>query len=112
VRPRSGAERSFLALGPVAEAFLRAAAAAGTTKLGTELGLITGLEAAWGREALVGALERATQFRRFRASDLRSILEAGPGVATVVNEGEALMLDLPAVPVRSLEDYRFEGGQG
>ncbi len=109
VRPRSGAERAFLALGPAAEAFLRAAAAAGTTKLGTEIALITGLEAAWGREALVAALERAAAFRRFRAADVRSILEAGPGVPTLVDEGEALVLDLPAVPVRSLEDYRLEG---
>ena len=40
---------------------------------------------------------------------MRSILEAGTGVPTMVDEGEALVLDLPAVPVRSLEDYRFEG---
>jgi transposase len=109
VRPRSGAERAFLALGPAAEAFLRSAAAAGTSKLGTELAQITALEAAWGREALIGALDRAVQFRRFRAADVRSILEAGPGVATLVDEGEALVLDLPAVPVRPLEDYRLEG---
>ncbi len=109
VRPRSGAERAFLALGPGAEAFLRAAAGAGTTKLGTELALITALEAAWGREALVAAIERAAAFRRFRAADVRSILEAGPGVATIVDQGEALVVDLPAVPVRSLEDYRLEG---
>jgi hypothetical protein len=109
VRPRSGAERAFLALGPAAEAFLRAAAAAGTSKLGSELALITALEAAWGREALVAAVERAGAFRRFRAADVRSILEAGPGVATVVAEGEALVLDLPAVPVRSLDDYRIQG---
>ena len=109
VRPRSGAERAFLALGPAAEAFLRAAAAAGTSKLGTELALICALEAAWGGDALVAALERAAAFRRFRAADVRSILEAGPGVADVVDEGEALVVDLPAVPVRSLEDYRLEG---
>ncbi len=109
VRPRSGAERAFLALGPTAEAFLRAAAAAGTSKLGTELVQISALEAAWGREALVAALERAVQFRRFRSADVRSILEAGPGVPTLVHEGEALVLDLPAVPVRLLTDYRLEG---
>lgn len=109
VRPRSGSERAFLALGPGAEAFLRAAAGAGTTKLGTELALIGALEAAWGREALVAAVERAAAFRRFRAADVRSILEAGPGVATIVDQGEALVVDLPAVPVRSLEDYRLEG---
>jgi hypothetical protein len=57
----------------------------------------------------VAALERAARFSRFRAGDVRSILEAGPGVATVVEQGEALVLDLPAVPVRSLEDYRHEG---
>ncbi len=109
VRPRSGAERAFLALGSAAEAFLRPAAAAGTSKLGSELAQITALEAAWGREALVAALERAAAFRRFRAADVRSILEAGPGVPTVVEEGEALVVDLPAVPVRSLEDYRLQG---
>jgi len=109
VRPRSGTERAFLSLGPAAESFLRSAAAAGTSKLGTELALITALEAAWGREALVAALERAAQFRRFRAADVRSILEAGPGVPTVAEEGEALVVDLPAVPVRSLEDYRLDG---
>ena len=109
VRPRSGPERAFLALGSAAEGFLRAAAAAGTSKLGTELALITGLEAAWGRDALVAALERAVQFRRFRASDVRSILEAGPGVPSVVDEGQALVLELPAVPTRSLDDYRVQG---
>lgn len=109
VRPRSGTERAFLSLGPAAESFLRSAAAAGTSKLGTELALICALEAAWGREALVAAIERAAQFRRFRAADVRSILEAGPGVPTVVEEGEALVVDLPAVPVRSLGDYRLDG---
>src|SRR5207302_480290 len=74
VRPRSGPERAFLALGPAAEAFLRQAAAAGVTKLGTEIGVILGLEAAWGRDALVAAVERAVAFRRFKAADVRSIL--------------------------------------
>ena len=64
---------------PAAEAFLRAAAAARTSKLGTELAHITALEAAWEREPLVAALGAGVQFRRFRASDLGSILEAGPG---------------------------------
>ena len=108
VRARSGSERAFLALGPSAERFLRDAAAAGVTKLGTELALIAGLEAAWGRDALVAALERATAFRRFKAADVRSILEAGPGVPTVVDTGENLGLELPEVPVRSLDDYRLE----
>src|SRR6266508_4894908 len=37
VRAKSAAERAFLALGPAAEAFLRAAAAAGTARLASEL---------------------------------------------------------------------------
>jgi transposase len=108
VRARSGSERAFLALGSVAEAFLRDAAAAGTNKLGTELALIVGLEAAWGRDALLAALERAVTFRRFKAGDVRSILEAGVGVLTPVDEGARLTLDLPAVPTRSLDAYRLE----
>jgi transposase len=107
-RPRSGSERAFLDLGPVAEAFLRDAAAAGTNKLGSELAAIVELEAAWGRDALIAALERAHAFRRFRASDVRSILEAGAGVADIVNEGEPLDGDLPAVAVRPLNAYRLE----
>lgn len=67
-----------------------------------------GLEAAWGPSPLVGALERAVPFRRFKAADVRSILEARAGVPTVVGQGEALALDLPAVPVRPLDAYRIE----
>ena len=78
------------------------------TKLATELSLIVGLEAAWGRDALVAALERAVAFRRFKAADVRSILEAGDGVPTVVDEGSELSIDLPQVPVRSLDAYRLE----
>jgi hypothetical protein len=108
VRPRSGPERAFLALGPTAEAFLRAAAAAGTTKLATELAHIMALEAAWGRDDLIAALERAVAFRRFRAQDVRSILEAGPGVPGVGPEGDTLVVNLPGVPVRSLGDYALK----
>ena len=107
-RPRSGSEKAFLALGAVAEAFLRAAAAAGTNKLASELAAIAELEAAWGRDALVAALERAHAFRRFRAADVRSILEAGAGVPTIVDEGAPLDGDLPAVATRSLDAYRLE----
>ena len=107
-RPRSGSERAFLALDAVAEAFLRDAAAAGTNKLASELAAIVDLEAAWGRDALVAALKRAHAFRRFRASDVRSILEAGAGVPTVVDEGAPLPGDLPVVATRSLDAYRLE----
>ncbi len=105
VRAKSASERAFLALGPPAEAFLRAAAAAGTARLASELAEVAALEAAFGRERLVTAIERATAFRRFHASDVRSILEAGEGVTSLVPPGAPLALALPAVPVRPLSEY-------
>jgi len=108
VRPRTPAEIAFLSIGPVAEAFLRAAAAAGMTKLSTELGLITDLERAHGRAAMVAALERALAFRRFRAADIRSILAQGPGTQVTTPVGGPLPVDLPAVSVRSLAAYAIE----
>jgi hypothetical protein len=108
IRPRTPAEIAFLALGPVAAAFLRAAAAAGTSRLGGELALIGDLERAHGREPLIAALERALAYRRFRAADVRSILAAGSGVPRQREPGERLAISLPAVPVRSLAAYALE----
>ena len=105
VRPRTHAELAFLSLGPHAERFLRAAAAAGTQRLATELGQILELEPTWGRGLLVAALERAAQFRRFRAVDVRAILAAGQGVPMPRLPGAALTLPLPEVPVRPLSAY-------
>ncbi len=81
MRPKTVAEKRFCALGPAAEAFITGAAAAGHTRLGPELEELAALEAAHGRDALIGALERAVAFRRWRAADVRSILAAGTGVA-------------------------------
>jgi transposase len=108
LRPRTPAEIAFLGLGPIAEAFLRRAAAAGATKLPTELGLIADLERAHGRAALLAALERALAHRRFRASDVRAILAAGAGVQRRTPAGEPLAVGLPAVPVRALAAYALE----
>jgi transposase len=108
LRPRTEAELAFLGLGPVAEAFLRQAAAAGATKLPTELALIADLERAHGRAALVAALQRALAHRRFRAADVRSILAAGAGTQRLTPAGEPLTVSLPAVPVRSLAAYALE----
>jgi transposase len=108
IRPRTSAEIAFLGLGPVAVAFLRAAAGAGTSRLGHELGLIADLEAAHGRESLIAALERALAFRRYGAADVRSILAAGPGVARHREPGASLTVALPAVPVRPLAAYALE----
>lgn len=108
VRVRTGSERAFMALGPVAEAFLRSAAAAGTSRLATELADIVTLEMSWGREQLLAALERATKFRRFKAQDIRSILEAGPQAPNPAPSGKTLSLVLPEVPVRPLSAYSLE----
>jgi hypothetical protein len=105
VRPRTSAEVAFIGLGPIAETFLRSAAAAGTQRLEHELSDIVELEAAWGRAAVIGALKRATRFRRFKAADVRAILMAGTGVPTPIRAGQQLQLDLPEVPVRSLSAY-------
>jgi transposase len=104
LRPRTAVELAFLELGPVAEAFLRTAATAGTTKLPTELASIVELERAHGREALIAALERSLAHRRFRAADIRSILAAGSGVSRPRAAG-ADLTGLPAVPVRPLAAY-------
>ena len=111
IRVSTGTERAFVALGPNAEAFLRAAAAVGTSRLAAELADIVTLEMSWSREQLVAALERATRFRRFKAQDVRSILEAGVGVQNPVPAGEALQLALPEVPVRPLSAYALESVQ-
>jgi transposase len=111
IRPRTAAEIAFVSLGPAAETFLRGAAAAGTLRLEHELAGIVELVAVWSREAVVGALERATRFRRFKASDVRAILEAGPGLPKPVRAGQQLVLDLPVVPVRPLSAYALiQGG--
>lgn len=110
-RPRTPAEKAFLALGPVAEAYLIGAAAAGVTKLGTEIVEVLDLGAAHGNDALLVALERAVQFSRWRAADVRSILATNGRAPSPRPAGEALgeavVLTLPTVPTRSLEAYKI-----
>ena len=105
VRPRTATEKAFLELGPVAEAFLRAAAAAGQSRLAAHLADIVALEAAHGRDTLVAALQRALTFRRFTGDDVRSILAAGPDAPTAAPEGAPLATHLPDAPARSLDAY-------
>ncbi|HET6811919.1 MAG TPA: IS21 family transposase [Acidimicrobiales bacterium] len=108
VRPRTPAEIAVVGLGEVGEAFIKGAAGAGVTKLPTELAEIVALELAWGRDALIAALERAVAFGRWRAADVASILAAGAGTPRRVRPGEALIVDLPAVPIRALAHYAPE----
>lgn len=105
IRPRSAAEVAFCALGPAAEAFIAGAAGSGHTRLGPELAELNTLTAAHGQAAMVAALERATAFGRWKASDVRSILAAGTGLPTPRPAGEALVIDLPTATGRSLAEY-------
>ena len=95
VRPRSTAEKAFCQLGPAAEAFIKAAAARGMTGLARDLDELSQLEAIHGREPVIGALERAVAFGRFRSADVVSILHSGAGVPRPTRPGEALIVDLP-----------------
>lgn len=107
-RPRTPAERDFLAMGPVAEQFLVGAAAAGVTKLNTEITAVLTLGAAHGHEALVAALERAVAFGRWRADDVRSILATNGHAPRPTAAGQALVMTLPTVPTRSLDAYAIQ----
>ena len=109
VRPKTAAEKAFCAFGPVAEAFITGAAAAGNTRLGPELAELNTLRAAHGDDAFGAALGRAVAFSRWRAADVRSILAAGPGTADPRTAGDALVLELPVVPVRPLSHYAIGG---
>jgi transposase len=109
VRAKTAAEKAFLALGPAAEAFLTGSAASGNTKLAADLGELAALRASHGDQALIAALERAVAFRRWRAGDVRSILAAGAGTPQPRPAGDALVIELPTVPVRPLPAYKIEG---
>lgn len=106
VRAKTATEKAFLALGPAAETFLTGAAAAGSTRLSADLTELLALADAHGTETLLEALTRATAFRRWRAEDVRSILAAGH-TPTPRPAGDALVVELPNVPTRSLEAYKI-----
>ena len=110
VRPKSEAEKAFCALGPIAEAFIKGAAARGMTGLARDLDQLCQLEHVFGCDEVVSALERAVAFGRFRAADVASIIASGQGVPRPTRAGEALIVDLPTVPTRSLGDYAMGGG--
>lgn len=106
-RPKTTVETQFCELGIDAQEFLVGAAAIGNTRLGAELEILLALGAAHGTDALVAALHRAVAFRRFRAADVRSILAASTGTPQPRPAGQALILDLPVAPTRSLDAYKI-----
>jgi hypothetical protein len=83
------------------------AAAIGNTRLGAELEILLALGAAQGEQQLVAALHRAVVFGRFRAADVHSIPAAGTAAPQPRPAGDALVLDLPTAPTRSLDAYKI-----
>ena len=109
-RARSDVERAFLALGEPAEAFIRAGAAAGVTMLPKEITtIVADLLAAHDHAEIARALSRATRFGRFRAADVAAILAIGPALPEPAAAGDAVVVELPAVEVRSFDAYRIGG---
>jgi hypothetical protein len=79
--PEPRREKEFLHSVRSQRRFLTGAAAAGVTKLTSEIGEILSLATAYGTASVLVALERAVRFSRRRAADVRSIL-ATNGQAT------------------------------
>lgn len=75
------------------------------TSLQGDLDELAQMETAHGKEAFLAALARATAFSRFRANDVSSIITAATGVPRPAAPGEALIVELPVAPTRSLSDY-------
>src|SRR3954449_7770790 len=75
-KPRASTadERAFLAIGPGAEKWLKAAAAAGTTKLRRKVAEATALAKLHGHETVEEALTAAADAGRFGDGDLAAIL--------------------------------------
>jgi transposase len=108
-RARTEIERDFLALGETAEQFIRDGAAAGVATLGREIvEIVSELIPAHGEEAVIKALTRAVKFGRYRAGDIRSILGIGPAPQEPAPPGVDVVVELPAVEVRSFDAYRIE----
>lgn len=75
LKPRSDAERDFLAIGPGAETWLRGAAGTGAARVRSKMARAVELAALCGQEQVEEALRRAARSERFGDGDLASILE-------------------------------------
>ena len=84
------------------------------TKLSSEIVQVLDLGAAHGTDALIAALERAVEFSRWRAGDIRSILATHGQAPSPRPAGasfdDAVVLTLPKVPTRSLDAYKIGAG--
>lgn len=109
LRPRHPSELAFLRLGPAAEAYLRAAAAAGTPRLHQQLARGLQLAEVYEPEAVQAALVRAREFGRFGWNDIRSILGVAGAAPPAKVEATTPMAvtGLPQVPQREMTSYRW-----
>ena len=109
VRPKTAAEKAFCALGPVAEAFITGAAAAGNTRLGPELAELNTLAAAHGEQAVP---RRAGPGGRVRpVARRRRALHPGRrhrNTPAHPRPGTPWCSTCPAVPARPLSDYAID----
>jgi hypothetical protein len=91
VRPRSDAERDFLAIGDGAHVWLSEAAAAGTQKIRSKMDAAVTMAKVAGNTRVDWALGHAAVNGRFAHQDLASILNAHPPV-TARRAGESRSL--------------------
>ncbi len=109
-RARNAHEKAFLALGEGAQQWVFDAAAAGVSTLSKEIiEIVEDVLPAYGDDAVQAALKRAVAFGRYKAQDIRSILDIGATGPTPAAPGDNVVVDLPTVEVRSLDNYRIEG---
>ncbi len=96
-------------MGEPAEVFIRQGAAAGMTLLPKEIGeIVDDVLPAPGPELVAKAVARAARFGRFRAADVRSILAIGTALPEPAAAGDAVVVALPTVEVRSFDAYAME----
>ncbi len=109
VRARSAAEQAFCALGPIAQQWLRSAAASGNTRLGPELaeGSPPSRPRTAARRCSPRWSGRSPSAGGEPAGSGRS-WPPGAGVCQPTAPGQALVIELPATASRSLADYRLD----
>src|SRR4051812_25205638 len=103
-RARSADEQAFLHIGPGAERWLIAAAAAGTTKLRRKLAEATALAKLHGPEAVEEALGVAAGAERFGDGRLAAIIahHQGPQVVAVPRPSETALLQRSTRPLEGV----------
>ena len=106
VRPKTASEKAFCELGPVAESFIKGAAASGMTALKGDLDELLSLHAAHGTEASRGRTRTGDRLRAVprprRAVDPRGRQRRRPTEPTQVMRSSSRCR---SSPTRSLSDY-------